>query len=124
MRKCYRVTREALRSFNHSGKIVADAVVLGDYPAADEAAPWLELTMIWYRGESSPKLECYQDSFAAFEQFRDLFDVLGKLAHECLTPGEFGFLLEGLGFADITPETPWTEILVTLQSDTAVRSVA
>jgi hypothetical protein len=121
MRKCYRFTPDALRSLNHSGKIVADAIVFGDYPDTDEATQGLELTMIWYRGGNPPKLECYQDAFGQFENF---FDALGKLPNEYITPGAFGCFLESLGFADMTPETPWKEILVTLQSNTAIRSVA
>jgi hypothetical protein len=115
MRKYIQIAPAELNRLNHRGNLPVDTVVFGDYPREDELTQPLELTMIWYRGDRSPKLECFHDVFLLFEKFSDLFTELGKRSDQPLTPQEFCTLLSELEFHDETPEIPWQQIHITLQ---------
>jgi hypothetical protein len=91
-----------------------DVVIFGEQAEVAEGTESLEVAMRWYRDEVYPRLECPQDSFRAFEQFKEVFAALARTDRPYLAPHQFCNLLEDLGFEDLTPETQWEEILVTL----------
>jgi hypothetical protein len=115
MRKYSQLSRTQLTGLTHLGRFAVDAVVFGEYPPEDELSPRLELTMIWYRGDLFPRIECVHDVFLIFDTFSDLFIELGKRSNQPFTAFEFCTLLDDLGFQDETPDVPWQEIHVTLQ---------
>jgi hypothetical protein len=66
-----------------------------------------EMAVRWYNLGSglSPKLECFDDSWAVLATFTDLIAELGRHDSRKITEGQFAALLKKLGFKDITKYT-------------------
>lgn len=66
-----------------------------------------EMSMRWYNlgGKVTPKLECFDDSFAVLASFPDLIYELAKLDNTDFTEEQFVKLLLELGFKDLTQYT-------------------
>ena len=103
MRQYFREIDDMLQSTLLPAPVAS--IVFGDYPAPDEPGQdTIEVTMAWYQlgDRLMPRLECYQDAFRAFAEFREVLDELSTLIPEALPPDRFCRLLNRLGFTDIS----------------------
>jgi len=71
-----------------------------------------EMSVRWYDlgGKLSPKLECFDDSWAVLATFEDLIKELGRQNAKDISEDTFAEILLKLGFKDLTqyanPEQP------------------
>lgn len=87
---------------------IVEEIVFGMFSADGQGSDY-ELGMRWHAlsGIPTPRLEIFQDSWAALEDLHDVFTALAKSCGKCISPSEFAALLLRLGFTDHTKrETP------------------
>lgn len=79
-----------------------DEVMVGLYP--EDGGTNGEFSVKWYElaGKATPKLEVYDDAWAALAQFRDLLDAMADVAGKDITPHELCYILIECGMADLT----------------------
>ena len=87
---------------------IVEEVTFGMFSAGGQGCDY-ELAMRWHTLSNIPvpRLEIFQDSWAALEELHDVFKALAKLCGKRISPSEFAALLLRLGFTDHTKrETP------------------
>lgn len=58
----------------------------------------------------SPRLLCFDDSWSALCEFKDMLDFMAEFDDTCISPDEFRDKLISLGIQDITQCEPVTEL--------------
>src|SRR5919199_670707 len=67
-----------------------------------------EICVSWVKVSKTPtaRLECYQDTWDALYQFKDLLERMAELDGKMPQPSDFVRILLECGFVDLTQESP------------------
>jgi hypothetical protein len=66
---------------------------------------WIE-SHAGHASRTSPRLVCYDDSWHALAQFKDVIDALAEVDNEDITPFEFCQILDRCGFTNRSGGAP------------------